>query len=264
MINGMYNTDAIERFGEENLIRVQKKLLNMAKCVTTILDNNGVKYMITYGTLLGAVRHKGFIPWDDDFDIFIFEEDYEKALLCLRKELPSDMLVHDEMVDSIYWPYWSRVRDRNSEVFLENSYTDDRFYTYRGLSLDMYKLKKCKKGEEELCLYKENRLHFDKKREKGLISEEKYYKKIEEIDYQIHKTSEILTIVDKNAYYFVVYRTKIDEDSIFPLQKYKFEDAEFWGPRDADSILRNIYGDYLQMPDVENRKPHASYVKFFD
>ena len=76
--------------------RVQKVLFNMAVAIRDILEKNAIPYMLAYGTLLGAVRHKGFIPWDDDFDFYLFGDSYEKAIRCLRDELPADYFVEDE------------------------------------------------------------------------------------------------------------------------------------------------------------------------
>ena len=51
------------------IIKIQERLLYMAKAIKHVLENNNIPYFITYGTLLGAVRHRGFIPWDDDIDV---------------------------------------------------------------------------------------------------------------------------------------------------------------------------------------------------
>ena len=76
--------------------RVQNRLLEMGKVIADILERNNIPYMITFGTLLGAVRHGGFIPWDDDFDMFLFEDSYEKAMEVLSKELPMDMFLENK------------------------------------------------------------------------------------------------------------------------------------------------------------------------
>ncbi len=264
MVKQRYDFVASEKFSKEDVKRVQETLLSMAKIVLGILELHEIKYMMAYGTLLGAVRHKGFIPWDDDFDIFIFEEDYEKALYWLRKELPSSLIVHDEKTDEIYWPYWSRVRDLNTEIVLENVYTDDKHYKYRGLSLDMYKLKKCLKKEADLSIYKENILFYQKKFERGFISKEVFEIKTNEVATKIQKEEETIANNDnkEEMYYFVAYNTKIEIDNIFPLRKYKFENEEFYGPNDAAPILTQVYGDYMEVPPLEKRVPHASYVKF--
>ena len=68
--------------------RVQNRLLEMAKATAAILEKNNIPYQIAFGTLLGAVRHGGFIPWDDDFDFLLFDDSYDKATEALARELP--------------------------------------------------------------------------------------------------------------------------------------------------------------------------------
>ncbi|MCR5178428.1 MAG: LicD family protein [Lachnospiraceae bacterium] len=64
--------------------------LKMISAIDEILTDHGIRWFADYGTLLGAVRHRGFIPWDDDFDISLFREDYDRALTILEAELPAN------------------------------------------------------------------------------------------------------------------------------------------------------------------------------
>lgn len=67
--------------------KAQRRMLEIAVEVARICDEHGIPYWINGGTLLGAVRHGGFIPWDDDFDIEVLEKDYAPLLNILEREL---------------------------------------------------------------------------------------------------------------------------------------------------------------------------------
>ena len=71
--------------------KIQKLILYIANEVIRICDKNDIPYNITAGTLLGAVRHKGFIPWDDDFDFAMTRNDYERFLKACKKDLNTDI-----------------------------------------------------------------------------------------------------------------------------------------------------------------------------
>lgn len=78
--------------------RVQQVLLSMAVSIRDVLDRHDIPYMMAYGTLLGAVWHKGFIPWDDDLDFYLFDDSYERAIQYLREELPADYYMEEKDV----------------------------------------------------------------------------------------------------------------------------------------------------------------------
>ena len=78
-----------------NLRQAQLRMLEIVKAVDEVCRRHDIHYWIDAGTLLGAVRHKGFIPWDDDVDIAVMREEYGKLRDCLMKELPVDFVFVD-------------------------------------------------------------------------------------------------------------------------------------------------------------------------
>ena len=158
-------------YSKADIRRVQEMLLEMAKTVCGILDRHHIPYFIAFGTLLGAVRHGGFIPWDDDFDIFLFDDTYDEAMGYLEKEVPSHLIVHGLKTDPIYFPAWNSVKNTRTETFDGGLYNpDNNLLKYHCIGVDMYRIKKI--GSHQVRSYKirEAMVFFRKKHEFGLMN----------------------------------------------------------------------------------------------
>ena len=258
-----------EHYKKEDVKRLQERLLEMAKITTKILDDNNFSYILAFGSLLGAIRHEGFIPWDDDFDIFLFDEEYEEAVQCLRENLPEDIIVHDKKTDSVYWPAWSRLRDLNSKT-TATLFPDDNHYKYTGINLDLYKLKKMKRSEVPAWKKKGAIEFLVRKHEVGVMPDDVYNAKFSEWtrDYVELLNNTVATEEDDEVYSAYNGTFPMAEiDDIFPRRKYKFEDTEFWGPNNGDGFLKvtsGDYGDYMQVPPYEKRRVHYDIVEFLE
>ncbi len=245
--------------------RVQHVLLGMAKSIATILENHSIPYMIAYGTLLGAVRHQGFIPWDDDFDFYLFDDTYDKAKEYLRNELPKSMFLEDEVSEPLFFHGWARVKDMNSEAF-NMLYPQNRMYSHKGMNIDLFRTKKMKLSCLESFLNEENRKYIERRKRKGLISEEEYNLRSEVLRINEQKSNNINYVNDYDVFNLVpVYKCHyMKASSVFPLKRYKFENLQFLGPNNAEDILTSIYGNYMELPPEEKRRCHYSSVVFLD
>ena len=94
----------------EELKKVQTLQLEMAKEVKRICEKHGIQYFLDAGTMLGAVRHKGFIPWDDDLDIGFLREEYDKFLQVAPQELSERYYLQNSMSDDDYGMVFSKIR----------------------------------------------------------------------------------------------------------------------------------------------------------
>ncbi|MCI8372583.1 MAG: LicD family protein [Lachnospiraceae bacterium] len=254
-----------ETYTKEDVRQVQLRLLEMAKIMADILDREGYRYIMAFGTLLGAVRHKGFIPWDDDFDVFIFNEEYEEAIQCLRDKLPKDLIVHDKKTDPIYWPAWSRLRDLHSHTRAV-LFPDDNCYKYTGINLDLYRLKKMRRDDVKLWKKKSAIEFLVRKHEAGILPDETYQERFDQwtADYTqllqnkpgIQQEEEVYSALNPTL------PEPIKVKDIFPLKKYSFEDTAFWGPNNADAVLKLSFGDYMQIPPYEQRHAHYTEVGY--
>ena len=118
------------------LRRQQLRMLEMLVEVDRICRRHGIRYWLSSGTLIGAARHKGFIPWDDDLDIEMLLPDYRRLMKVLPKELPDTMRLQSINTDRNYFFFYAKVRDRRSLLEETNRY--DRVWQERGIYLDIF------------------------------------------------------------------------------------------------------------------------------
>ena len=127
-----------ERFNPDGslLRRQQMRMLEILLEVDRICKKHGIKYWLSSGTLIGAARHQGFIPWDDDLDIEMLLPDYRRLMKTLPKELPPTMALQTIDTDPNYFFFYAKVRDRRSYLEEPNSY--DRLWKERGIYIDIF------------------------------------------------------------------------------------------------------------------------------
>ena len=251
----------------QDVKRVQDKLLDMAIKIRNVLEANDIPYVLAFGTLLGAVRHKGFIPWDDDFDYFLFDDSYEQALAVLRKELPEDMFVEYFDSEPLYFHAWGHVKDKNSVVFSE-LFPHDNLYQHKGISVDLYRLKRIKEEEEALYRTEEYIKYLDRRKKFNFVDQDYYNEKMEKLQpafLEAKKKYESFHGESREIYAALCNSgVRLYPDEVFPLKKYEFEGEYFFGPNNSDVFLRMCFGDYMQLPPVEKRKSHYSSVEFLE
>lgn len=236
--------------GNEMLQRLQAILFEMAVTIKDIFEKNDVRYVIEYGSLLGAVRHGGFIPWDDDFDFVVFEEDYNKATESLRRELPEKYILHDSLSDPEYFYSFSKVRHLYS-IAIEEGFTDK--LKFRGISIDLFKgrIEKNNRFARRLFLAKSHtishwhRFLFSKRLSDfwksllyGIIT--CYYSVLHFI---IPKSPYFHKSPDTDQYF-------IPLDKYLPLSKVLFNGVEFYAPNNPDYVLIDRYGDWKSFPST--------------
>lgn len=243
------------------LQRVQQRLLVMGKTIAEVLERNNIPYMITFGTLLGAVRHKGFIPWDDDFDMFLFDESYDKAMEVLSRELPPDMFLETKDTEPLYFHGFAHVKDIKT-ITICSQFPHDGLYEHKGLSIDLYRAVRMDEGLLDKFLITEHIAYLGRRLNIDSIDKDIYDAKVKKLEEQLHALQVKETGKDILAMALAERSMKIEH--VFPLKKIAFEDTEFYGPADADGLLTAFYGDYMQLPTVEHRVPHYDNVIFIE
>ena len=267
-----------------NMELLHKVDVDIVKEVVRICDKYGLKYYMLGGTMLGAIRHKGFIPWDDDIDLGMPRDDYEKFLELAELELPPHLKVVNYRNTPNYMYYITRILDTETKVIEERIGNDNK---YTNASIDIFPidgtpnngfLRKIyffrvlyHRALMSLC-YKDSidRKRKRSKKEKLLlwVMEKVPVEKLTTPYQQKCKIDKLLRKQPvKGAKYIGnimgAYRTR----EIVPAEyygegaMYPFEDIQLRGLSMYDEYLTYTYGDYMQLPPVESRKTHFKILE---
>ena len=268
----------------DSLRRLQLVELDIMKQILQIIETYHLRYYMLGGTLLGAVRHKGFIPWDDDMDIGMPRPDYEKFLKIAESELRLPYQLHTlQNNNGEYAYYYARVE--NATVKLRRTLTEKAViipawidvFPLDGVPEDKYTFeawkKKCDKYRFLLDLsqfkyiFNVNTTKRTSHQEliifiKRIITGTRIYKLIKP-EWAWKKLDQELKSIDYESStrlinYCGVWRIK----EMFPKsvygegRLYPFEDLMLMGPDNYDVVLKQMYGDYMTPPPVDARDHH--------
>ena len=123
----------------KNIKQVQEKILDIMKYIDELCRSNGITYYIMGGTALGAIRHEGFIPWDDDLDIFMTPEEYNKFKKVFEEKKSTRFILQEWKTTPNYLEY-AKVR-MNGTTFIEEAFKD-RKDIHQGIYVDIMMLHK--------------------------------------------------------------------------------------------------------------------------
>lgn len=244
-------------YGRDEIKKVQDVVLDMGIQVCRILERHGLPYFITNGTLIGAALYESFVPWDDDFDLFLFDDSYDEAMRVLEAELPSHLIVHGIKNDPLYFPAWNRVKNIQSCAQDSGLYNpDNRLLKYPCLSVDLYRVKKIPKNGVDLYKVNEALAFFEKKHRFGIIDTAQH-------DAQVTALLQKKKIIEEGAggvceedvyMFMVMLKHALRYSDIFPLKRYTFNGHSLWGPQSSEALLSSLYGpDYKTIPAYEHR-----------
>lgn len=226
----------------QGLLRdIQLANLALLKELAYVCEKNNFKYILDAGTLLGAVRHSRFIPWDDDIDILMFREDYEKIVSAFKNTTRNS---------DIYAEY-HRDKDTNSQYFIKIKHKKCPFLGVDIFPLDSYG--KHLSPKEQLITT--NKICKILKHLKKEINPNISNKETKTILTKTMKEKILLSSTNENGdfVYGVDFAHKLknwflDRDIVLPLRKIQFEDSEYTTVNKPKEFLKNIYGDYMKYP----------------
>lgn len=254
-----------KRFNPEGslLRRQQERMLEMLLVVDGICRRHGIRYWLSSGTLLGCVRHGGFIPWDDDVDIEMLREDYLRLKEILPKELPAHLALQSHDTDPNYFFSYPKLRDRRSHLEETNHY--DRIFKEQGIYIDIFVLERCPLWLHKLScdtighVYKVLRTTEDT--EAAVRSVRRWYALNHRFLYPVFRFMSRFAGREFVRHTFgVPYHGPRRLADVFPLTTARFEGHELPVPHDCDAYLTRMFGDYMKLPDLDKIQPHVGKV----
>lgn len=247
---------------------LQLKMLDILKVVTDIADKHNIPYWLSGGTLLGTIRHGGFIPWDDDIDIELFRNDYKNLLNVLTQELPSDLYLQ-RPTDKGYRLLFSKVRDRNSRILESDDHLD--VYEEKGIYIDIFSEERSYRELKSFVDFFYGRSFRRIKRGKPFHSFRFFYEySLSLLLYPLGALFVLLarlfckvlkptTVLHS---YGIGNSTTHDISYILPLSKVNFEGMEFSAPGNPHLYLSKQYGKYMSIPPKDKRESHILEVTY--
>ena len=247
---------------------IQNKILEIMVWIDKVCRENNITYYLMSGTALGAVRHGGFIPWDDDLDIFMTPVEYER-FKKLVNEINPEQFVIQEWGEAEGYVRYAKVR-MNNTTFIEEAFKD-RKDLHQGIYVDIMFLHKIPdNGLIQKITYFESKYVTlvgniacgwkPKTKAQAVCVEiatrlpnklilKKFYKDIYKYDFR--------DMDDFKWCYWITYGgfdPGLFERRLFaePVET-PFEDKVFWGPTDVKTYLTLRFGDYMKLPPVEKR-----------
>lgn len=261
----------------ENIRKIQLRELEILLEIDRICKRNNIIYYLSAGTLLGSIRHNGFIPWDDDLDIDMPREDFEKFKKVCCKELSERFWIDCYEYNKKWWSPIIKIRDKNS-VYKENSLKkyDDSLC---GVWVDIFPLDKSTGSLKKDKIIK------------IIIDGMKYSMEVRTLDLPINSFSRrnMPLILFFNLLPFKMLHTymnkimtcgKMEKKYVsfastysiekmcfnkkdFEISNHIFEKYKFHIPKEYNKILKQIYGDYMILPPKEERNAHGNNKAIF-
>lgn len=254
------------------------RILEMMDYVHDVCRDHGITYFLMFGSLLGAVRHKGFIPWDDDFDICMPKDDYRRFIEIVRSRNEYGIVNPDTNPD--YYFAFSRLSDPKTKLV----FRDIREIHGLGVFIDLFPIHEAPPKEEipawsaqyfalgrkvrlttpssaryqHLSFRKQlgRILHFPKRMKLGVRHFPEYRREWLDLLERYNGTDSEYCAIG-NAFH-ICTRKFFGESVLLP-----FEGREYCAPRDYDFVLRELYGDYMQLPPPEKRRSFHHFTAYW-
>ena len=266
MINKVFNTGETQselraKYNPEGgiLRRAQMRMLDMLLYFDKVCKEQNIPYCIDGGNVLGAVRHGGFIPWDDDIDVFIMRKDLNRLCNYLINNPHPQYKLQTFKTDYGYVGAWVVLRDTKSEYIQDSIVHNSR--KYRGLQIDIFPYEN--KVIKSFYMFSAK---ISSKNARRLVGKHMKIARIVFIlQHQIlHPIFRMIGRIFGNPnIYMHSYGANLKEqfttEALFPFKDISFEGYIFPGPANPELFCKELYGtDYMNLPDVSSRDHHKA------
>lgn len=259
---------------------MQKTEVEILDEIVRLCDENNLEYFLIGGTLLGAVRHKGFIPWDDDLDIAMPRDSFDRFIqLCSDGKLDKKYYLHSLHTDKEYWLIFPKIRKHHT-LFDEKNIA--HLDTMKGIYVDIFPLDDAKSEDSRSKRFRTMLI----KHISGVIY---YKKKIPVLNRKQQALYRLLSWMSipflskvqntlmqwenkKGNTYFVNFgsnyntvKQTMPKNVYQPAKKIEFEGKMYSCPNNYEYVLRRLYGkNYMELPPAEKRRTHQPLRISFD
>ena len=252
--------------------KLQKTILIIAEEIDRICKSNNIQYDMDGGTLLGAIRHQGFIPWDDDFDIGMKRREFEKFIEACKRDLNREVFTLQTTETENYAFAFAKVHLNNTVIVEDFS---KNVNVHHGVFVDIFPFDNLPNNKIAKRLYLANNHIL-----KNLIWVKCQYgtqKMKRKVSYHIIKFIGLFFNINKlkkerNKLLLKYNNCETEEcfTSDYPmyhlknkwfknLDSYIFENRQLPGFRDYDEYLTAVFGDYMELPPEEERRVHTTH-----
>lgn len=261
-----------EFMDNETLKKLHNVEIEILDEIVAICEKHNLKYYLIGGTLLGAVRHGGFIPWDDDLDIGMPREDYEEFLKIASKELDNQYMIDNKNTNKKYYLNFTKIRKRNT-VFEQDFQVN--YDGPKGIWIDIFPVDEAKSLRNKLTPIQKKinnmifrLLHY----KNGFILGKKlnFIKRflgkicIIKNSTLLEVQEKLLKLQDGKNYDYIVnlastydYKKELFlKEDIYPLIEMGFENKKYNVPRNYKKVLEQVYGDYMKLPPKDKQITH--------
>lgn len=250
---------------------VHQRILNIAEAFDKICSEHDIPYYMLGGTMLGAIRHKGFIPWDDDMDFGVPYEHYNKLISILEQELPQGMRCCTfENCKAVVYPF---MKIEDTGTCIDDPRVNLPIEEKLGINIDIFPLVACEKyGKDAAHARKLLRLQtllfvdsIDGGKMKTLLK--RVLHKITPFgkQYLPKKMISLLSVMKDGGDIANIFgrwgiKESVDKEWYGNNVRYDFENLKLCGFKEYDKYLTQMYGDYMQLPPESQRVAHVNNV----